>query len=299
MGILVAFLSAFSFASANILIKKGIKDDEGAEIGFLTCVMINTVLLGLLFLIALGVKGFVFQISWTATFIFILAGMLTTGLGRLTAFASIPILGPSRSSAIKNGSPIFTLLFALFILNETINLPSLYGIALLIAGLGLQGWYLFRQHDQSTKGVHRQWLGYALAIISALGFGVGQGVRKQGLLILDDIFYGAFMGALASLIFYLIYKALRGQLRGDKPIYDFGNRYFLAAGVMTSLGPFLFFLSASLTQVTYAGVIAGTEPVITVLLSALFLKGQEELSRTLWLTMALVIAGSAVIAMTA
>ncbi|HEU5138885.1 MAG TPA: EamA family transporter [Bacillales bacterium] len=302
MGILFAFLTALSFAVGNIVIKKGITRTNGENNGFLITVTMNVILLGLFYFIASAVRGFTFHFSWKALFVFMSAGLLTSGLGRYTLFAAIGKINPSRASALKNAAPIFTILFALLILGERLTWIEGAGILLLLGAISIQGAMYFKNLPSSGKNGKNEksqtyWTGYGLAVLAALIFGAGQGIRKQGLLILNDAFFGAWVGSLTAFCFIIIYESLKGRLKttvekNRKTL----NGYFIASGTLTTTGPLCFFIGASLIQVSFVSVIAAIEPLLTILLSALFLKKEEELSLSVWLTAALVLTGTIVIA---
>lgn len=306
MGIVFGLMSAIVFAFGNIFIKKGIKRSNNGDTGFFMSIITNVVILGVIFFISLVIKGFEFKFSWTALFFFILAGILSSGIGRFTLFASIGRIGPSRGSAIKNGFPIVSVIFGFFILGETVRTGSIWGMLMMLIAILLPGITLFQMHkdhmgetaatSEQKAEVRSQWIGYLLAMLSAVSFGIGMGVRKQGLMQLDDAFFGAFVGALTSLIIFSIYEMIRGKLidtiRRNFTVY---NPYFLGAGIMTSLGPLFFFLGASNAQVAIVSVFAGTEPLLTTLLSVFLLKGEERLTPTVWLSVILVLAGTILI----
>jgi drug/metabolite transporter (DMT)-like permease len=306
MGIAFALLSATAFSISNIMIRKGFTRNNHTDNGFFMTVITNVIVLGIIFAVTRLFSGFTFQFSWTAFLFFVLSGLLTTGLGRLALFGSFSRIGPTRGTTIKNASPIFTVIFALFVLGEAVTLGAVAGMVILISAILLQGIYLVRLHQKRTREIavtteqqgefHAQWIGYLLAMVSALSFGLGLGIRKQGLLVWNDAFAGAFIGAVTSLIFLLVYEVFRGELRVTvKRNFSKVNPYFIVAGVMTSLGPLFFFLGASFTQVSYVSVVAGTEPLITSLLSALFLKGEEQLTVLTWISVLLVLVGTAMI----
>ncbi|UFJ41666.1 DMT family transporter [Brevibacillus humidisoli] len=321
-------MTALVFAINNIVVKQGFKQSDGKDNGFFTTVLINVVVLGLFFVAAAAWKGWELRFSWTGLWYFVLAGLFTTGLGRLTLFSSIHRIGPSKASAIRNSTPVFTMLFALLVLGEAITLLPGLGIGMLLAAIFLQGFVLYRgsasgklqagksseksagrltdQSAEKTAGQsadqlaerNKRWAGFLLALLSAAIFGAGQGVRKQGLLEMNDAFLGAWVGALTSLVFALIYQGWRGELKvALRRTFSQWNPYYLIAGVMTSLGPLFFFLAATSLQVTYVSVIAAVEPILTVLLSMLFLKGEETHTLSIWITAALILAGTVLIAL--
>jgi drug/metabolite transporter (DMT)-like permease len=299
MGIVFAFLSALSFAIGNVVIRQGMDRSGDKENGFLITVVFNVVFLGLIFLIHWIWRGFIFHVTWSALFFFVLGGVLTTGIGRFVLFESIRRINSMRASAIKNGAPVFTVLFALLFLDETIGWIAVIGMLFLFLALFIQGFIFFRKSNTKNGDNPkdpREWIGYLLAVLSALCFGLGQGVRKQGLLIVNDAFFGAWVGAVTSLVFIFIYEAVKGRLR--EKIHSSRthlNRYFIAAGIMTCFGPLFFFLGASFTQVSYVSVVAAVEPILTVMISTYFLKGQERVTWSILVTIVMILVGTTLI----
>ncbi|WLV25007.1 DMT family transporter [Aciduricibacillus chroicocephali] len=303
MGVLFAVLSAFSFAINNVIIKKGARGSKSNN-GFYITVLMNAILLGICFFIAVLIQKEPFQISWHAIPFFMLAGLCTTGLGRMTLYSSILRVGPSKASAVRNSTPVFTTLFAIIVLHEKISLIPGIGMLLLIGGVLIAGYGFVKDGNRSKTDLantdlsKQAMIGYGLAIFSAAIFGIGQGLRKQGLNIMDDAFFGACAGAITSLIFIILLQAGKGKLRetiaGVKK--DF-NAYFLIAGALTSIGPLLFFLAASTLQVSYVSAIAAAEPLITTVVSAFFIKHQETITPGTWLTVLMIFSGTAIIAL--
>ena len=303
MGVLFAILSACSFATNNVIIKKGARGSKSNN-GFYITVLMNAILLGLCFFIAILVQKESFHISWNALPFFVLAGLCTTGLGRMTLYSSILRVGPSKASAVRNSTPVFTTLFAVIVLQEKISLIPGMGMMLLIGGVLIAGYGFMKDRNRSDDNYtgddlsKQAWIGYGLAIFSAAIFGIGQGLRKQGLNIMDDAFFGAWAGAVTSLIFIVLLQAGKGKLKktikGVK--HDF-NAYFLLAGALTSIGPLLFFLAASTLQVSYVSAIAAAEPLITTVVSAFVIKNQETITPGTWLTVLMIFSGTAIIAL--
>lgn len=304
MGVLFAILTAIVFATNNVIVKKGAGRSKSNN-GFYITVVMNAILLGIIFLGALLYRAEPFEPNKKAVLLFIIAGLFTTGLGRMTLYSSILRIGPSKASAVRNATPIFTVLFAMLILNETISLVPGIGMGLLIGGMLLAGYSFMRDSTRGkmTSEVDRKeeqkqlWSGYFLALGSAAIFGVGQGIRKQGLLELNDVFFGAWIGAMTALVFIILLQFIRGDftktVRGIKQ--DF-NRYFFVAGTLTSIGPLFFFLAASYIQVSYVSAIAASEPLITAIVSALVIRNTEVITVGTWVTVGMIFAGTTLMA---
>lgn len=275
---------------------------NGKSNGYLITVMVNVVLLGLFFGASRAVHLTHFHLSWKGMLFFMLAGLLTSGFGRLLLFASIDRINPSRASALKNVAPVFTVLFALILLNEHLSLLEGLGVLLLLSAIFLQAVMNFRKSsgslktDKSEEKRRAEWIGYLVAVFAALIFGVGQGIRKQGLFLLNNAFFGAWVGALTALCFQIVFLSLQGRLKETiQQNRKYLNRYFVLAGVFSSTGPLCFFLGASLIPVSFVSVIAAVEPLVTILLSAMLLKGEEDLNLSVWITAILVLFGTMVI----
>ncbi|WP_128893923.1 DMT family transporter [Longirhabdus pacifica] len=306
MGVIFAMLSSFFFAFNNVMVKKGISKDVHGDNGIFITVFMNVVLLGVLCFILTGLKGWNLQFSWKAFLLFSLAGLCTTGVGRLTLISSISYIGPSKASAIRNSSPVFTTLFALFFLGEEISILPGIGMLILLIGILNAGFRFFNietsKHQQNhltsfTDSKRIQIMGFGLALFAAFIFGVGQGIRKQGLIEMNDAFFGVWVGALASFVFIICYQCVRGKFISNlKKNFTVINPYYLISGVLSSFGPLFFFLAAQTMQVSYVSVIAAVEPLITVLISSVIFKGIESITKHTWTTIALMFLGTMLIA---
>jgi drug/metabolite transporter (DMT)-like permease len=289
LGLLYAFLSAASYTGGNLLMKKGMWTGNN-NTGYLMTVFCNVVLLGLFFVISLFVVDFHF--SWMGTLIFAAAGILTTGIGRLSYFISVNKIGPSRSSAIKNSAPIFALLFAFFLLGERLSLGPTLGISIILLAFLYQGILLFKRKNGTELDSDNSYLGYVIALGAAVCFGVGQGIRKQGLLFLENAYFGAWIGALSTLIFMIIYEYYKGRLKEQFYESKKGiNRNFILVGILTSFGVLFYFIGVTYTKVAYVSTIAAIEPLLTIFLSSLLFKGKEQLTITNWIVTIVIFFG--------
>ncbi|OEH85268.1 hypothetical protein BHU72_04005 [Desulfuribacillus stibiiarsenatis] len=278
MGFFFAFMVGLGFASGNILVRKGMKQSDEQDNGVLTTVIINVIFLGIAWLIYRLLYVTV-ELNWIGTLYYVFAGIFTTFLGRQTLFMSYRKIGAPRGSAIKNSAPLFTAVFALVILGETMGWLPFAGFVFVLLGLGIQGLFMIRQGNKLSTDMHVERIGYYLALASAMSFGVGQGIRKSGLLELPDPYYGAFISGLVALLMTILWEARTGNIRekliGQVKRY---NPFYLAAGVCTSIAMLSFFIAITYIQVSYVAAVAALEPLLTIILSKLFLK-QEEIQR--------------------
>lgn len=144
MGIIYGLLGAGSFALSTVFIRRGqrmYRHDDGAVITGL----INVVMLGIASLIVMTRQ----TVGWNGQGVaaLVLAGVLTTGLGRLASMAAVRALGPSRATLFKVSAPLFTVAAAYFLLQERLRLLEAAGAAVVLAGL----WLLVREQQEQGE----------------------------------------------------------------------------------------------------------------------------------------------------
>ncbi|MDQ0339361.1 drug/metabolite transporter (DMT)-like permease [Caldalkalibacillus uzonensis] len=239
-------------------------------------IAINVLVLGLIYLIVFFKRENSISLTLSGITAFVIAGLFTSFLGRSSVFAGIRRIGSSRAAAIKNSSPIFTILFALLFLKESITWLNALGILFILTGLWLTGYEQWRKNGFSIKG--QIWIGMAFAVLAAFSFGTGFAIRKMGMEQVPDPFLGALIGAIVALKAYCIFLAAKRRLLLTVKLqFQQFNLYYLLAGFATCLGSLTFFISAYFTQVSYTATLTAIEPVLTLLLSYIFLKEQEKI----------------------
>lgn len=294
MGFLFAFLTALFFTINSMFLKKGMRTSE-KDNGVFMSIIVNVAVLGLAWAIYRLVSEDLSSPTALGILFFVLAGIFSTFFGRATLFAGIRRVGPSRAVALKNTAPVFTLLFAVLVLNEAYGVWPWVGLFLIFAGLGLQGLQFF---SNSESNINK--LGLIFSILAAVGFGIGQGLRKQAMFHYSDPFAGAFIGAAVAFISFSISEAIKGNFTElVKTNLQFKNKFYILSGIMTSMAVLSFFISIQYIHVAYAGAIAAVEPVLTVIFSKIFLKEEEEISPVVIAIALLIFLGAGVIAFTA
>ncbi|UTR10548.1 DMT family transporter [Evansella sp. LMS18] len=289
MGYLLAFMSAFCYSVTNIVLKKGMRHSEENGVWIIT--FINAVFLGLIFILSLILQTSSPSINLHGIVLFTTAGILINFVGRTLLYSGIRKIGASKAVAIKNSAPVFTLLFAVFIIKEQISLGPWVGIILIIVGMFLLGLHLFKEDTAISAGA-----GYWVALYAAAAYGIGQGLSKQGINSLDNPFFGVFIGAVAAFLILSLIEAYRGNLKNQLGrVLDGRSNHYIAAGVLTSLALLFFYLSISYIHVSYTVAILAADPVFTVILSNFFLKKEESITKLLITVAVLVFIGAGII----
>lgn len=110
-----------------------------------------------------------------------LSGIVGLGIGDIGLFAAFVIIGPRRSLLMMSLSPIFASFVAYLILGEVISPLAIIGIATTITGVTL----VILEKDESSKEdrapKNLRNLGIILALVGAIGQGVGLVLSKKGI----------------------------------------------------------------------------------------------------------------------
>jgi drug/metabolite transporter, DME family len=288
----LAFMAAFCFSITNIVLKKGMTNSN--ENGVLLITFMNAVILGIVFLITLLVIGKFPSVSMIGLVLFSASGILINVIGRIFLYSGIRQIGSSKAVAIKNSAPVFTLLFAIIIIKEHITFWPWIGILLIMLGLFLLGVEFFQD---GIKHKHR--FGYWIAFCAAVGFGLGQGISKYAMLLINNPFLGVFVSTFVAFLCLCVIEAWRGNLMTlVKANVNSVNKYYIWAGILTSMALLFFYLSISYIHVSYSVAILAADPVFTVILGKFFLKKEESISPILVIVTVLIFLGAGVISLT-
>jgi drug/metabolite transporter (DMT)-like permease len=306
--------AAALFGLGAIFVKFGMRRMK-VDNGHFMSVLVNVLSLGALMLfVALP------EWDWTGFAGFILAGVMTTFLGRGTSFKAIRLLGPSRQSAILVSSPLFAAIAGWFVLNEAITPLQALGGAVVTIGLLV----LVRSHggDEDEQPAAHDALGgypgdvtvatrrervrtavkadpflhgFLVAIASSVFFGAGFVARKWSLGYWPSAVGGAFLGAATALSLILLRAAGRGRL--GRLINDNLRNlpwWFVAGGLTSTLALILQFHAFDHLPAWIVSLLQGTQGVWTLLFAYIFLRREERLGAPVVVSVALVTAGVAI-----
>jgi drug/metabolite transporter (DMT)-like permease len=294
MGETLALLSALLFGLGGLLTRTAIAS-VAREQGFLISIAANAVSLYLL-----GFAQLLFddvgQVSPRAIAFFVAGGICGTLIGRWASFGAIQQIGPSRAALYKNTQPVFTTAIAVILLGESLTgLGVLSGLAIL-CGIWIVSAEPLIGQDGASWGIvsgGRRW-GVAFGFLSAIGFAVGNVLKKAGMESWGEPLIAAVIGVTTALLLSVLCArpgVLRLSINGRRRR---GYWQFVALGMVTSGAQISFLASLIFTEVWIVSVIMSIEPVLLVMMSCLFLPGREHFTAWSWWGSGLVAGGLAV-----
>lgn len=205
-----------------------------------------------------------------ALLIFIVAGILAPGVGRTLSYVGIEKIGVARSVPIANSSPIFASIFAVVFLAEAWVLQNMVGTLLVISGV------VILSLARPATGEWRK-LDILYPFVGAMAFGGSAILRKAGLDFVDSPVLAAAVTAGAAAVFSFTLL----QIRGGREAFKLTRRsagWLFTAGLINTAAMLSVFYALSYGKVVIVEPLVSSNPVLTLLLTAIFLRDVEVLT---------------------
>jgi len=267
MVVILVLTAAFAFAVAQICVRLGLNYGPPA-----TAVSFSTLTMAPFVWLILGP-----QISWDAVWLpgvlwFMLAGAISPLATQVLLFASALRVGISRASPLRNTSPLFATVLAIAFLGEKWTLPLAAGTFTMIVGASLLG----TADAGGATGFPRRYLLVPLGA-GVLG-GLAAPMRKFGFSLLANLPLAVCALVAGSLVALLIYLAMSGKHK-DLVIDRHTLKWFGLSGLCSGLGLSANLMALKMGQVVVVAPLLSTIPLFTVLLTLVFLRKFEVVTK--------------------
>jgi len=284
VGEALAILSMTMFAMTNIAIVRG-HDGKSRSSGAFLSIVITFLMSTVIWMIMVLRNGWP-DVNATVVAWFALGGFLTIFVGRVFLYASIQHLGAVKASAVKRLNPFFSVLLGVLILGETISLPMLAGMLLIVLSFAVlvRQAVFFTGKESLRVGKQSAFdrflnLGYLYGPVSALAYAAGYVARKQGMMVLADSALGTMIGALTGIIFFVITSGFINSYRDDlRKTFTVFNKWFLMAGCLSTFGQIAYFTALNYIGISKIALITSMEVFVTMILSTVIFVSKEKLT---------------------
>ena len=277
-----ALLASLCFATSHILIRRGLAKSNAITGSFISLAL-TAITLWILVPFFVPLSSFGTPALWY----FITGGIFAPGLGRILAYHGIERIGVARSVPLINTSPIFASLIAVFLLRESWTLQNVFGTSFVILGI------VVLSTSRTERGQWRK-VDLIYPLLSALSFAISSNLRKFGLVIANLPFMAA---AVTSTTALLLAVALLYSQGGPKRLaasrQSFG--WLFAAGIANTGSMLCIFYALSFGKVVIVEPLVSTNPVLTVLFSAIFLRDLEAITSRIVLGMLCTVVGTVLV----
>ncbi|HEX5021045.1 MAG TPA: EamA family transporter [Candidatus Binatia bacterium] len=279
MDIYFSFQAALCFSIAHILIRRGLVQSNAMTGSFISLSMSAAVLWLLLPFFA------PFSALWTpASLIFIISGIFAPGIGRTLSYVGIEKIGVARSVPIANSSPIFASIFAVIFLAEVWVPQNIVGTLLVIGGT------IVLSMAKPAKGEWRK-LDVIYPLVGAMAFGASAILRKAGLDYIGIPVVAAAVTAGSAAVFSFILLQIQGGITAFR-LTRTSAAWLFPAAIFNTAAMLSVFYALSHGRVVIVEPLVSSNPVLTLLFTAIFLKDLEAVNLRVIIGALLTVAGT-------
>ncbi|HEY8347362.1 MAG TPA: DMT family transporter [Symbiobacteriaceae bacterium] len=261
-GFFLGLGCALAYSLTGIFIRRG-SELVGPWAGVLLMFTAQTVLA----LATAGAMGVLQPPGLAAASLYLLVGILTSAPANSLIVSCLQIAGPARASASKVSALVLGMALGTLVLRERLLPWAWAGAALVFVGLGL----LMMPARTGAPDLEpaKARTGILMGLGAGAFFAVGSLMRKVAMMWWPEPLAGAALESAGALLVFLLlpmgYRELKGLRRP-------GAVSYAAAGGLSLCGTVAFLSALNHIPLTVANLLAGTEPVITLVLSSLLLK---------------------------
>ena len=297
MGGLFALLSALGYTIFNILIRRGLMEENPGNIWDTRLVVtFATVVVFMVGILTTSLFGFDFlqeirDLSLLAVLLLILSGIFGALIGALFLTSAIAQIGASQTAVLYSGSnPLFAALLGIIFLREIPDLLGIFSVLVIVSGIVIVGYHghagtiILLEKTKLTGGITALLAGlcFALAHISkgaALNLGA---TPNTGFIIVQT----TPLVIAATVCFIRSGGFAYLKLISRTSIYC-----YLGASIGIVMGAYFILAAFTFIPVWQAVAILSIQPLLAVFLSWIFLKKVDKVSLRLIIGAVLVTFG--------
>lgn len=257
-----ALLASSGFAISHILIRRGLTSSNAFTGSFIS-IVVSAVALWVVTLFFIPLSSFKSQAVWY----FAASGIFAPGLGRIFNFMGIERVGVNRAVPISSSSPLFASTLAVLFVGESWPPQNIIGTSLVVLGL------VALSRTGKGPGEWRK-IDLIYPAMAALSFSIANNLRKLGLIVENLPLMASAVNTTSALLFATL--LLRAQ--GGLSVLRFSRRslpWFLGSGVTNTLAMLSTFHALSHGKVVVVDPLINASPLLTLALSAIFLRDLE------------------------
>jgi len=274
VSVFYAVAAACSFGTLAIAVTRGLRNNS-LMTALLVSLPVGACVTGIFTLFDMPS-----QVSVRAVGIFVAAGIIGEGIGRTSFLAAVSRLGPSIATPIQTATyPALALLGGVVLFSESVTGWRILGAASIAGGI----WALVGKESSSGAPSSGRWRkgwrwAYLLPVAGGIAFAASDLIRKQGVIETPHPAFGAVVGTVAMMVVWTVAVVSVPRIRAHVS-FAHGWQWFLLAGLLAGFGVLSVFKALEAGDVSVVGPIIMAQPLVVVLLSALFLRGLEILTR--------------------
>lgn len=222
------------------------------------------------------------------------SGVVGFGLGGICLFGSIRILGATRASVMSATQIVFATALSTIFLGENLGLQLVAGIFLVFLGLIFVSLSCPQVKEEKLSGGRRHMTGILLGLASGFFWGASMIPQKEAMRSLGSAPIASLLSYLFSilaLILILVFFPSKRSFRIDKA----SSTFFMSSGILRTFGSLSRYFALSLAPVVLNAPFLSLAPLITLLLSYMFMQRYELVNARALLGSLLVVVGCSLV----
>ncbi len=229
----------------------------------------------------LGTGGFSEVVSIGAVW-FLLTGLLNPFLYLVFYLLGARLIGVSRASPLKGVAPVFSVVLAVFVLDERLRLLQYVGVAKVVAGAMTISTERYRKTELnslkiSSSEVDLPIIGFVFALLSGVTIGLASVLFKVNLNIMPSPLLGSWICVTVAL-FLILLVAVFSPSRDRFQITRAAVPWMLIGGIINAAAFYGLLYSISLERVSMVFTMVMASPLFVLMISVLFLRDFERVT---------------------
>lgn len=226
---------------------------------------------------------------------FVAAGIAGSLVARVTQFASTTTIGASRTAPVVSTTALFSAIFAVLLLGETLTPLHTAGIVFVVAGIAVISYDTARDGDEAN--LEEAGAALVLPLVSALALGIEPVFVKTGLAEGASPFVGIAVMTTSATIGYAGYaRATHAVTLPD--VRSGPMRLYVACGLANTGALAGYFAALALLPVVVVVPIFQTAPLLVLVFSAIALPQRlERITPRLIAAAVVVVVGTTIVSL--
>lgn len=275
IGELAALGAAISWAIAPLFYKKALVNTNPISANIVRCLTNGFVLVVLLF--SMGKAGVLLSLPAWALILTVISGIIGLGVGDTLYMVGLKSIGVSRAVPLSSTYPLFSLIWAVFLLGQPLSSLALVGAVFILTGI----WLLSKQKSENLKSNSKNrvmLIGISASLITAIVWSISLAlmdivVSESAASTLDANYALVTLRMAAVALFSLTIAGFVDKERGFAKISRKGVFLLCVGGLIANgLGWVLMNYSFILIPQTQAVPISSTSPLFAALAGFLFFR---------------------------
>lgn len=263
LPVVFSLAAAFFFAASSSFIRAGVRQ-ASPLMALLYSLTVNVVLLWTIVFLFVDWNYDLWAFRW-----FIVAGVLAPVLGRFFNYTGIDRLGINRAAPITYSNPLVAVILAMIFLGERLSLLGYVGALCAIFGGVLLG---LSRSGGGKKEVKKS--DFVFPVLAAVFYGTSQVLREVGITLVSEPLLASAVTITSSWLTMMLYLSVTYR-KHDFTVESRERRFFVAAGLMTTLGVPAIYTALQLGTVLVVMPLQNTTPFWVLLISYVFFRDTE------------------------